>query len=404
MSKLNVTKIRSMTQPGKYGDGRNLWLIVGPTGRRRWEFRYTFRGRRREMSLGPTEFMSLDDARDRALELRKQLRAGIDPLEVKAVTAPRRITTFEAVADQAIASFEKGWTNAKAAKQWSSTLETYVYPKLGKMDVQAISTADVYDVLEPIWGTKTETASRVRARIERILDFATAMKLRTGENPARLKGNLDHLLAKRAKVQRVKHHDALPYEQIPTFMADLREREAVAARALEFAILTAARTSEVTGARWSEFDLDKATWTVPAERMKARRDHRVPLSANAVSLLKALPRDEKAEFVFISSMRAGEPMSNMAMTAVLKRMNRKEGVTVHGFRSTFRDWAAERTAYPDAVVEMALAHAVGNAVEAAYRRGDLFEKRQRLMVDWAGYCAGQAAGENVTPIRGSNAG
>lgn len=395
---LTISKIRSLP-PGKHRHQRNLWLFVGPTGSKRWVFRYTFAGEDKSLALRPLDEMSIDEAEESRLQLRKLVRDGIDPAAAK---PDRRgpVTTFRAVAEQAIASFEKGWTNHKATAQWTSSLASYVYPRLGEMDVRAISTADVYALIEPIWGTKTETATRVRARIERILDFATAMKLRTGDNPARLKGNLDHLLPKRNKTQRVKHHDALPYPTLPTFMTELAKREGVAARALEFTVLTAARTGEATGARWSEMDLESAIWTIPADRMKARRDHRVPLSARAVELLKTLPRHPVGDYVFISTMKCGEALSNMAMTNVLKRMGRKSGVTVHGFRSTFRDWAAERTAYPDTVVEMALAHAVGNAVEAAYRRGDLFEKRQRLMTDWARYCAGTAAeGDNVTPIR-----
>jgi len=395
---LTVSKIRILP-PGKHRHQRNLWLFVGPTGSKRWVFRYTFVGQDKSLALRPLDEMSIDEAEERRVELRKLVRDGIDPSVAKPGRRGR-VATFRTVAEQAIASFEKGWSNNKAASQWNSSLTAYAYPKLGEMDVRTISTADVYDVLEPIWGTKTETATRVRARIERILDFATAMKLRTGDNPARLKGNMDHLLANRSKVSRVKHHDALDYRQLPTFMTSLTERDGVAARALEFAILTAARTGEVTGARWGEIDLDAALWTIPANRMKARRDHRVPLSEAAVALLKALPREAGGDYVFISAMKRGEALSNMAMTNVLKRMGRKQRVTVHGFRSTFRDWAAERTAYPDAVVEMALAHAVGNAVEAAYRRGDLFEKRYRLMTDWARYCGGMAAeGGNVTPIR-----
>jgi integrase len=254
-------------------------------------------------------------------------------------------------------------------------------------------------VLEPIWTAKPETAGRLRARIEKVLDRATARRLRTGDNPARLKGNLDHLLAKQSKVKRVKSHAALPYAEMGSFMADLRTREGVAARALEFAILTAARTGESIGARWSEIDMAAAVWTIPAERMKARRDHRVPLSQPALALLRDLPRDPESDYVFISPVSKGEPLSNMALLATLKRMKRSD-LTAHGFRSTFRDWAAEATAYSDAVAEMALAHAIGNAVEAAYRRGDLFEKRKRLMADWASYCAtGPRATAEVVPIR-----
>lgn len=399
MSKLTVKKVQRLTKPGKYGDGRNLWLIIGPTGRKRWEFRYSIGGRSREMGIGSLDFMSLDEARDRVFELRKMVKQGVDPLAAKAEKKPRA-TTFEQVAEQCIASLKAGWSNPKSEAQWRSSLKSYAYPTLGAMNVAAITTSDVFDVLEPIWSAKPETAKRVRERVEKVLDFATALKLRSGDNPARWRGGLEPLFPKRVKVAKVRHHPALPYEELADFMGALRAKEGVAPRALEFAILTAARTNEVLGAKWSEIDLDKAVWTIPAERMKARRDHRVPLSAAALELLRSLPRDTEGEYVFMSPMAKGKPMSNMAMLKTLKLMKRDD-LTVHGFRSTFRDWAAETTAYPDAVVEMALAHAVGNAVEAAYRRGDLFEKRTRLMADWASYCAGDSrTGAKVVPIRG----
>lgn len=396
--KLTDTKV-AKAKPGKHGDGRNLWLIVSPSGAKRWEFRYTIGGKSREMSLGPVDLLGLDGARDRAIELRRALRDGLDPLTVRNQSKKRRAVTFKEVAEDCIQSLIPSWTNAKSEGQWRQTLSAYAYPKLGDMNVADITTDDVYAVLEPIWTTKPETAGRLRARIEKVLDRAAARRLRTGDNPARLKGNLDHLLAKHSKVKRVKSHAALPYADTASFMVDLRAREGVAARALEFAILTAARTSEAIGARWSEIDLDAAVWTIPAERMKARRDHRVPLSERALALLRTLPRDENSDFLFISPMAKGEPLSNMALLSTLKRMNRAD-LTAHGFRSTFRDWAAETTAYPDAVVEMALAHAIGNAVEAAYRRGDLFEKRKRLMADWAAYCGGTSrSGAEILPIR-----
>jgi integrase len=397
--KLTETKV-AKAKPGKHGDGRNLWLIVSPSGSKRWEFRYTIGGKSREMSLGAADLMSLDEARDRALELRRAIRDGLDPIAIRSQEKKRRVTTFKEVAEDCIQSLIPTWTNAKSEGQWRQTLTAYAYPKLGNLNVADITTDDVYAVLEPIWTAKPETAGRLRARIEKVLDRATARRLRSGYNPARLKGNLDHLLPSQSKVKRVKSHAALPYAETASFMADLRGREGVAARALEFAILTAARTSEAIGARWSEIDLDRAVWTIPAERMKARRDHRVPLSEPALALLRALPRDPESDFVFISPMAKGEPLSNMALLATLKRMDRTD-LTAHGFRSTFRDWAAETTAYPDAVVEMALAHAIGNAVEAAYRRGDLFEKRKRLMADWASYCASDSRRTaQVVPIRG----
>lgn len=393
----NFLKLRSK-KPGKYGDGNNLWLIVGPTGRERWEFRFTFAGKSREMSLGSVEHKTVYEAREEARDLRRQVRQGINPLDSR--EKPKaRATTFAEVAEQCIGSLRSGWSNDKSEKQWRSTLKTYANPKIGQMDVGSILSADIFAVLEPIWNEKPETAKRVRERMEKVLDFATAMGLRTGENPARWRGNLDHLFPKATKVQRVRHHAALPYDQLGSFMASLRQREGIAPRALEFTILTAARTGEALGAKWSEIDLDNAVWTIPAERMKARRDHRVPLNAAAIALLKALPRDTKGEFVFMSPQVKGKPLSNMAMLKTLQLMKRHD-LTVHGFRSTFRDWAAETTSYPDTVVEMALAHTVSNAVEAAYRRGDLFEKRTRLMGDWGRYCASDSrAGAKVLPIR-----
>jgi integrase len=323
----------------------------------------------------------------------------MDPLAEKETKRRPRITGFEDVAEQCIGSLKAGWSNAKSEAQWRSSLKAYAYPILGKMDVANITTAEVYDLLEPIWSAKPETAKRVRERVEKVLDFATALKLRTGDNPARWRGGLESLFPKKAKVQKVRHHPALPYVEMGDFMAALRAKDGIAPRALEFAILTAARTNEALGAKWSEIDMDKAVWVIPAERMKARRDHRVPLSPAALELLRSLPRDTEGEYVFMSTMARGKPLSNMAMLKTLKLMKRPD-LTVHGFRSTFRDWAAETTSYPDTVVEMALAHAVGSAVEAAYRRGDLFEKRTRLMADWAGHCAAPSADRaKVVPIR-----
>ena len=414
----NFLRLRNK-KPGKYGDGNNLWLVVGPTGRERWEFRFTISGKSREMSLGAFDREGIvgrtaDEARREADRLRYKVRQGINPLAERETRAPVRASTFAEVAEQCIASLKAGWSNDKSEKQWRSTLKGYANPKIGNLDVGNIVTADIFAVLEPIWArrpedeedesrpkARPETAKRLRERMEKVFDFATAMGLRSGDNPARWRGNLDHLFPKTAKVQKAKHHPALPYDDMSTFMASLREKQGVAPRALEFCILTAARTGEALGATWSEMDLEKGLWTIPAERMKARRDHRVPLSPAAVALLKALPRDTEGDCVFISPQagRKGKPLSNMSMLKTLKLMKRDD-LTVHGFRSTFRDWAAETTSYPDAVVEMALAHAVSNAVEAAYRRGDLFEKRTRLMAEWASYCASDSrAGVKVVPIR-----
>jgi integrase len=305
------------------------------------------------------------------------------------------------VAEEFINRNEAGWRNAKHRGQWRTTLATYVYPVLGELPVAVIDTGLVVEVLDPIWSEKPETASRVRGRIEVVLDAATVRGFRQGPNPAQWKGNLAHILPARGRVRKVAHHAALPFDDMPEFLAALRGREGMSARALEFAALTAARTGEVLGARWGEIDLTAKVWTVPAERMKAAREHRVPLSDAALDVLAkvrplALTQDgepDPAAPVFPGPRRA-LAMSNMTMLMLLRRMGR-DGLTAHGFRSTFSDWAAERTAYPREVVEMALAHAVENKVEAAYRRGDLFEKRRKLMVDWACFCRPIGAGNAV---------
>ena len=388
----------------KYSDGRGLFLSVSKNGRKTWAFCYTFAGRSREMGLGSIDFLSLDDARDRAVELRKLIRNGLDPLSERqaedrlVVRKKRTGSTFKEVAERLIEKKKPEWSDTgKSEQSWRGSLELHAYPKVGDTDVADIDVADLRDLLHNLLLTRTETARRLRKRIEEIMDFAAAEGLRSDDNPAR-KGKLDQLLPKASKIQKVKAHAALPYVELPAFVVDLRAENGIAPRALEFLILTAARTSEVIEAVWDEIDLAGAVWTIPAERMKAGREHRIPLTPPAVALLRALPREEDNPFVFISPMLKGKPMSNMAMTNVLKRMKRKEGVTVHGFRSTFRDWASEETAYPGPVAEMALAHTIESKVEAAYRRGDLFEKRKPLMADWAAYCAGPKEG-TVVPIR-----
>jgi integrase len=305
--------------------------------------------------------------------------------------------TFKACAEAYIDAHRAGWRNAKHADQWANTLATYAYPIFGAVPVQAVDVGLIMKVLEPIWTTKTETASRVRGRIESVLDWAKARGYRRGDNPARWRGHLDNLLARQSKIQKVQHHAALPYGQIGTFVVNLRKQEGIAARALEFTILTAARTGETIGARREEINDDATVWTVPAKRMKVdTHEHRVPLSPAASAIAKHILQSHKGEFLFPGG-KAKKPLSNMAMAAVLDRMGRDD-ITVHGFRSTFRDWAAEMTSFPREVAEMALAHVVDDKVEAAYRRGDLFEKRRRLMEAWATYCAKRAAGGKVVPI------
>jgi integrase len=408
--KLSAVEVAKARGPAVLHDGGGLYLRVSGTGTKSWVFRFQLDGKRRDMGLGPYPDISLAEARGRATEHRKLRRDGIDPLEAKEVRrqaqrlSVARGRTFREVAEEFIRRNEAGWRNAKHRQQWRNTLATYVYPVFGELSVAVIDTELVVQVLDPIWSEKPETASRVRGRIEAVLDAATVRGYRQGPNPAQWKGNLAHILPARARVRKVAHHAALPLDEMPAFFAALRERQGMAARALEFAIFTAARTAEVLGATWGEVDLDAKVWTVPAERMKAGREHRVPLSSAARTLVEklrplALVRNgepDPAATVFPGPRRALQ-MSNMTMLMLLRRMKRDD-LTAHGFRSTFSDWAAERTAYPREVVEMALAHAVENKVEAAYRRGDLFEKRRDLMEAWAGFCTGPAS-EPFTPIR-----
>ena len=366
---------------------------------------------RRDIGLGSYPEVSLAEAREKARELRKQVRDGIDPIEERKVTKVRaaleaaKSKTFEECANAYIEANRAGWKNEKHVQQWQNTLATYAFPKIGQLPVAAVDTGLVLSVLQQetgedkaqLWHAKTETASRLRGRLESILDWAAFRGYREGENPARWKGHLEHELPARSKVQKVEHHAALPYAELGAFMVELRKREGLSARALEFAILTAARSGEVRGATWAEIDLPGRIWTVPAERMKAGKEHRVPLSDEAVKLLEALPRIVGNPYVF-PAPRGGQ-LSDMALTAVLRRMERG-GLTQHGFRSTFRDWAGETTAYPREVCEHALAHKLADGVEAAYQRGDLLAKRARLMADWARYCGTvQGNVENVVAMK-----
>lgn len=426
---LTAVKVRTAA-PGRYGDGGGLYLLVRPPslkhaagdkdGGRYWLFRYRLPGRlMREMGMGRADgrdAVTLRDARAKAADLLKLVKAGVDPLvqrdadaeaeKAAAQAMQARTKTFRQVAALFIEAHEAGWDNAKHRAQWSATLDAYAYPVMGDLPVAEVQTAHVMQVLTPIWRTKTETATRLRGRVESVLDYATVLGWRSGPNPALWRGHIAKLLPKPSKVRTVESHAALPWRDMGSFMNQLRIRGGLPARALELTILTAARSGEVLGAKWSEFDLSEALWTVPAGRMKAGREHRVPLSEAALAVLhKLLPtRDEKAGDWVFPGAREGRPLSNMAMEMLLRRMGRND-VTVHGFRSTFRTWAADTTAYAGEVAEAALAHMKGDKVEAAYQRGDFFEKRQRLMEDWATFCARPAAASGtVTPIRKSEDG
>jgi len=387
---------------GWHGDGGGLWLRVLADGRRYWLLRFQRGGRSREMGLGPQATLKLADARERARQARLLLLDGIDPIEARrqARAEAEGAKSFRECAEAFLAAHKEGWRNPKHRQQWETTLETYAYPVLGDLAVGVIDTTHVLRVLEPIWTEKPETASRLRGRIERVLDWATVRGYRSGDNPARWKGHLQALLPAKARVRSVKHHTALPWSDMPSFMGALRARDGVGARALEFAILTATRSGEVRGMTWAEIDLDAAVWTIPSERMKARKEHRVPLAGRALIILHEMKRlsDRKPGSLVFPGTKPGKALSDMSLTAVLRRMGHDD-LTVHGFRSTFRDWAAESTNIPREVAEQALAHVLADKVEAAYRRGDLFAKRRRLMEAWAGFCERPAADNKASPIR-----
>lgn len=391
--------------PGRYVDGGGLSLLVKRTGARSWVYRGVIRGERRDIGLGPYPEVSLATARTKAMDLRRDILDGRDPISERAKLKANALT-FENAAAALIEAKRHEWRNAKHGAQWGSTLRTYAFPVLGSLDVRDIETEHVLKVLRPIWTEKPETASRLRQRIEAVLDYATASRARTGDNPARWRGNLDKLLAKPSKVRRVEHHAALPWREMGAFMADLETRDGMGALALRFAILTAARSGEVRGATWAEIDLDAREWTIPGERMKAGCPHRVPLpdaalavldKARVLSCASANGAESAKTAPVFPSQRPGRLLSDMTLAAVLKRMGHAD-LTVHGFRSTFRDWVSEATAFPGDIAEAALAHTIRNATEAAYRRGDLFEKRRKLMGAWAKHCAQPAPTGDVVPF------
>ena len=387
----NLTARRIETaKPGKYSDGGNLYLIVSKTGARKWVLRFTWRGRPKEMGLGSAAGVPLADAREKAASARRKIAQGLNPIDER--KRDGGIPTFGEMADYVRETLSAGFRNEKHKAQWKSTLEAYAAP-LRLKPVDTIATNDVLAVLKPVWTAKAETASRVRGRIEKVLDAAKAKGFREGENPARWRGHLDHLLSKPSKLARG-HHAAMPYENVAAFVGKLRDREAIAALALEFCILTAARSGEVLGAKWAAIDLEKKVWTLPANRMKAGREHRVPLSARAVSILKQMEKSKMGDFVFPGQAR-GKSLSNMAMEMMLRRM-KVDDATVHGFRSSFRDWAGNVSSFPREVTETALAHVIGDKAEQAYRRSDALEKRRKLMEAWASYCEPKTRSNVVT--------
>ena len=385
------------------GGTPGLYLHVGAGGKARsWILRYSFDGKRRHLGLGSIADVSLAEARERAREQRKLLAANIDPVSAKReqrdarVAARAKQMTFAQCASGYLDAHGDGWRNPRHLAQWRASLEMHAYPIIGDMNVASVNTPLVLRVLEKIWKTRTETASRVRGRIERVLDWAAVRGYRSGENPARWRGHLDQLLGKPSKIRPVKHFAALPFAEIGAFIQALRKQEGIGARAVEFAILTAARSGEVRGAKWPEIDLKTRTWEIAGERMKAGKAHIVPLSDAALAVLKTMSETRLDDYVFPGA-KEGTPLSDMSLTATLRRMGHDD-LTVHGFRSTFRDWAAESTAYPSEMAEMALAHTINNKVEAAYRRGNLFTKRVKMMADWARHCATIQKAGDVVPI------
>jgi integrase len=403
---------------GMYADGNGLYLRVQESGSKSWIFRFQLDGKRREMGIGTLADRSAVDARGEAAKLSTLVRSGVDPIVARQREKEARIesaakvaagaTTFSQVAEDYIKAHRAGWRNAKHADQWTNTLEKYAAPVIGAKPVADVSTEDVLRILQPMWNEKTETATRVRSRIELVLSYAKALKLRQGENPAAWRGHLDALLPKPTKLKNVRHHPALPYDRMPEFMEALRKITGGGARALELAILTAARSGEVRLATWSEFDLEAGVWTIPAARMKAGKEHRIPLSDAALALLDDLPAVEGVDYLFPGE-RAKKPLSDMSLSAVTRRMNEGEKpawiepqtgaqVVPHGFRSSFRDWAGETTSHPREVVEHALAHQLQDKAEAAYARGTLFDKRKKLMQEWAAWCEPRKTAK-VVPIK-----
>jgi len=404
LNRLSTLKVDKAKQPGMYADGGGLYLRVAEGGSKQWIFRYVANGRLRDMGIGPCHTFTLAEARERATEQRKLRLSGIDPIAHKraqqgaAAAESARAMTFRQCAIGFMRDNEKKWTHPKHRQAWETTLTKYVNPKLGELPVGLIDTPLVLEVIKPLWARIPETASRLRGRIESVLGWATVHGYRSGDNPARWEKHLDQALPARAEVAKKEHHAALPYTQVAAFMGKLRQDSSVMARCLEFITLTACRLGEATGATWDEIDFEARTWMIPADRMKAGKEHKVPLSGAAIALLKDMAAIRHSDYIF-PGYKHGRPLGHNGLWVVAKRAGGAD-ITVHGLRSTFRDWAAELTNYPNHVVEQALAHAIPNAVEAAYRRGDLFEKRRRLMDAWAEFCGKPQGSGKVVALRG----
>jgi integrase len=403
--KLTATDLKRR-QPGLYGDGGGLWLQVTGDVWRSWIFRFTINGRRREMGLGPITDVSLSEARTEALRCRKLVRDGVDPIEQRKadraarVASTARSMTFDECVGAYLAAHRDAWRNEKHAKTWDKPIRQYISPGLGKLPVAQIDTPVLMRALQPMWEKVPTTASRARERIEGILDWATVSGYRVGANPAAWRGHLEHLLPSARKVAPIVHHPAMPYQDVPAFITKLRAVDGIPARVLEFLVLTATRSGEPRGATWDELDLEAAIWVIPGRRMKTGREHRVPLSRRALAIVKQMAADSKAPSGLIFGGRGGGKVADTALRYVLKSIGHDD-ITVHGFRSSFRDWCGEQTNYPREVAESALAHRVGNEIELAYRRGDALEKRRKLMNAWAAFCAGQVpdkAGTGAGPL------
>lgn len=399
-SRLTAVQVKNASKPGLLADGNGLYLQVAKGGSKSWIYAYARNGHRRNVGLGGVAAVTLAKAREKAAAMRALLAEGKDPLAERRAErlAAAGVKTFRQCAEEYIDAHQPGWRNLKHRQQWASSLKNYVYPVIGDLPVNQVDDRHVLKILQPIWLKKTETAKRVQGRMENILDYAKATKQRTGDNPARWRAHLDQILVCPSKVQRVRHHPALPYAELPAFMAALRQREGVGARAMAFVILTACRSNEAIGARWSEIDGD--VWTIPEERTKSGREHRVPLVPEALAILSEMRKTAAGDFVFAGA-KPGRTLSPMTMATVLGRMERTD-ITVHGFRSTFRDWVEEQTNFPTRLAEAALGHALKDETEAAYQRGDLLEKRRRIMSAWARYATGPAkmTGQVVAIRRG----